>query len=400
MNRKTVLVGVCGGVAAYKALDVISGLRKDGHEVRVVVTEAAKRFVGKEALAAVSGAAVLDTLWPEGGKEMEELFPHLYPSTRADLFVLLAATANTIAKIAHGFGSDVLSTCVLSLPQKCVRVFAPAMNVEMWANARVRANVEALEREGWIRLGPASGVLACGTVGEGRMMEPMEILGELRTRLDGERPLAGKTLLILSGPTHEHLDPIRYIGNPSSGLMGRALAEVALSLGARVVFVSGPVPEANLPRGAEIHRVTSALEMLAAARVALPEANAVVFAAAVADYRPAQVSGTKLPKREDSFDLRLVPNPDLAATLRAEMRPGVCSIGFALQTHDGQEQARGKLRRKGFDGIVLNGPDSLGAVGGTFSWLGRNQAAFENWGPLSKHETAQKILRKVIEIHG
>jgi len=397
MNSRTILVGVSGGVAAYKALDVVSGLRKRGHEVRVVMTEAATRFVRPAAFAAVSGAPVLRDMWPDAPATLEDQYPHLYPATRADLFLLAPATANTMAKIAHGQGSDLLSTCCLSLPATCRKLFCPSMNVEMWNNPLVRANARKLEEAGWSRLGPERGHLACGMEGEGRMTEPSAILSEVDRRLSDAQPLKHKHVLILSGPTREHLDPVRFIGNPSSGRMGMELAAEADRLGARVTFVTGPVPDDHLPvlRDGRIHRVTGALEMLETAREALPSTDAIVYVAAVADYRPESTESEKRPKTDAAFDLKLVPNPDLAATLNAEKPEGAFTIGFALQTSDGETRAREKLRAKHLDGIVLNYPDSMGAAGGRFSYLSAATDAFTEWGALPKREAARRILEQL-----
>lgn len=398
MDPKNILVGVCGGVAAYKALDVVSALRKEGHAVRVVMTEAATRFVQPAAFTAVSGAPARVDMWAEStSPDLEAHYPHLYPATRADLFLLLPATANSIAKIAHGQGADLLGTCCLSLPPACHKVFCPSMNVEMWNNPMVRANVRTLEAAGWQRLGPEDGHLACGMTGAGRLREPADILRDLRERLHGEPSLSGKRVLILSGPTREHLDPIRFIGNPSSGLMGKALAERAVTLGAEAVMVTGPVPDDHLPRHprCRVERVVGALDMLEAARKALPEVDAVIYVAAVADYRPESVHARKLPKQPEPFQITLVPNPDLAATLNAEKPEHVFAIGFALQTHDGERQARRKLTAKGLDGIVLNYPDSMGAAGGRFQYLARGSDAFDDWGAIDKPAAARHILAKI-----
>lgn len=396
MNTMKILVGVTGGVAAYKALDLVSALRKRGHAVRVVMTDAATEFVRPAAFAAVSGQPVLLNMWPDPAatSSLERRYPHLYPATETDLFVLVPATANTIAKIAHGFGSDLLSTCALSLPAHCRKVFCPAMNVEMWNNPMVIRNARRLEELGWVRLGPESGHLACGMVGEGRLRLPDAILSDLESLTRGGRPLEGRRVLILSGPTREHLDPIRFIGNPSSGIMGKALAEEACLRGAEVDFVTGPVPDDHLPTrpGVISHRVTGALEMLEAARGHLARADAAIYVAAVADYRPETVLDRKMPKRSEAFNLRLVPNPDLAATLNAQKRPETFTIGFALQTREGENQARKKLKAKGLDGIVLNYPDSMGAAAGRFSYLSAAADDFIDWGTLGKSEAARRIL--------
>lgn len=398
MKPRNILIGISGGVAAYKALDVVSTLRKQGHHLRVVMTESAGRFVQPASFAAVSGQPVMTSMWPTNPASLEEEYPHLYPATETEVFLLIPATANTMAKIAGGFGSDLLSTCCLSLPAGCHKVFCPAMNVEMWHNRAVQENVRRLEADGWQRLGPAVGHLACGMVGEGRLMEPDDILSALSPLLEDARPLEGKTLLVLSGPTREHLDPIRFIGNPSSGLMGKSLAEEAVRRGASVRFVTGPVPEDHLPVHPEIQidRVTGAEEMLAHARSHLLVADGILYVAAVADYRPAQTSTEKLPKAKDGFDLKLIPNPDLAATLNSEKRAETFTIGFALQTDSGEEAARIKLEKKGLNGIVLNYADSMGSSSGHFRYLAKGADTFLEWGELKKPEAARRILEQIL----
>ncbi|MGA0333279.1 MAG: bifunctional phosphopantothenoylcysteine decarboxylase/phosphopantothenate--cysteine ligase CoaBC [Kiritimatiellia bacterium] len=397
MQPKNILVGISGGIAAYKALDVVSALRKEGHQVQVVMTEAATRFIAPRTFAAVSGQPVLHEMWPEQARDLESGYPHLYPATATDLFLLLPATANTLAKLAGGHRSDLLSTCCLSLPVKCRKIFCPSMNVEMWQHPTVRKNAEKLVHEGWIQVGPESGHLACGMTGEGRLSAPEIILEVVQEQLTGTLPLRGQRILILSGPTREYLDPVRFVGNPSSGRMGQALAEQAAAWGAEVEFVSGPVPEDHLPHHPSIHLhpVHAALEMLETARGLLPRAQAVIYVAAVSDYRPEKTLPQKMPKQEEAFDLRLIPNPDIAATLHSEKAPGTFSIGFALQSENGEEPARRKLEAKGLDGIVLNYPDSMGAASGTFSYLARDAADFETWGPLPKAEAARRILAKI-----
>lgn len=394
-ESRTALLGICGGVAAYKAVEVASRLRKDGFDVHVAMSPAAQQFVTPLTFSAVSGNRVLTEQFPAPSSHAgDSLYPHLYPSTRAALYLLLPATADMIAKIAHGLGDDVVSTGALSLTAACRRFFCPSMNVEMWRNPVVQENVRILEARGWIRIGPASGELACGMTGEGRMAEPEEIVAALGGG-DAAPALGGKKILIISGPTREHFDPVRFIGNPSSGKMGKALAEEALAGGAEVTFVTGPVPEANLPAGAglEIHRVTSADEMLSTAQRFYPQADMIVYAAAVADYKPAEYHPDKLPKKEGRLALELVATPDVAATLNRRKRPGQVGIGFALQTSDGPARARAKLKKKNLDGIVLNALDAMGGEGGTYSFLAANSRnGFSDWGALSKRACARKIL--------
>ncbi len=399
-ETRIALVGVCGGVAAYKTVDVVSRLRRAGWEVHVALSEAAARFVTPLTFASVSGQPALDRLFVEGPEARgEAAFPHLYPATRADLFLLAPATADMMARIAHGHGSDIVSTCALSLPAGCRRVFCPAMNTDMWRQPTVQENVRRLEQLGWERIGPATGALACGVVGEGRMSEPADIVAAVETAPALARPdLRGRRVLILSGPTREHLDPVRFIGNPSSGRMGRALADEARTAGAEVEFVSGPVAEDQLPAGVRLTRVTSAEEMLQAAADRYPAADAVIYAAAVADYRPKDRAAGKLPKQAGPLTLELEATPDVAATLNRRKRPGQVVIGFALQTHDGESAARAKLVTKGLDGIVLNGLDALGGEDGTYTWLAEGpggEAAVTPWGRLAKPACARRILLEV-----
>lgn len=390
------LAGICGGVAAYKAVEVVSALRKQGVDITVAMSDAAQAFVTPLTFSAVSGRAALTSVMPPSGAAGDALYPHLYPATRADLFVLMPATADMIGHIVHGLGRDVVSTSALSLKPDCLRVFCPAMNVDMWNQPIVQQNVRELERRGWIRVGPETGLLACGVEGQGRMAEPATILGAIRELRGRAGRLAGWRVLVLSGPTHEHLDPVRFIGNPSSGKMGRALAEAASRAGAEVDVVTGPVSSENLPVGRAIttHRVTSAQQMLDAARALYAKADIVLYAAAVADYRPAEYSDAKRPKQSGEVTLRLVATPDIAATLAEGKRPGQITIGFALQTGDGRAEAEGKLVRKKFDGIVLNGLDSLGGDDGSYTWIahGGDAVEAEAWGAMSKVACAARIV--------
>ncbi len=397
----TVLAAICGGVAAYKAVEVVSRLRKAGAEVHVAMSEAAQEFVTPLTFGAVSGQPVLTTLFPRDSQAAGDArYPHLYPATRAGLFVVMPATADIIAKLAQGIGDDLVSTCALSLPATCARVFCPSMNVEMWHQPVVQGNVRALEERGWLRVGPDAGLLACGAEGAGRMCEPAEIADVLLGLRDRARRLAGRRVLILSGPTREHFDPVRFIGNPSSGKMGKALAEAALAEGAEVDFVTGPVADEQMPRGPHLrtHRVISAEDMLKAAQAVYGEADVVVYAAAVADYRPAGSHDRKLPKQESGLVLQLESTPDVAATLNQARRAGQVTIGFALQTGDGIARASEKLARKGLDGIVLNGLDALGGETGEYTYV--SPAATEGWGKLAKRACARRILDEAVRLLG
>lgn len=396
-----VLLGVSGGVAAYKSVDLASRLKKAGFEVHVAMTEAATHFVGPLTFEAVSGHPVHTSVFPSvPADQPEKSYPHLYPATRAEVFVVAPATADLIAKLAHGFGGDAVTASALSLPAACRRYFAPAMNVEMWRQPVVQQNVARLESLGWIRLGPESGELACGMVGEGRMAEP----ADLAARITGEtaRPaapdLAGARVLILSGPTCEHFDPIRFISNASSGKMGQALAEQAAARGATVTFITGPVAEGNLPRhpSISVQRIVSAEDLLAAGRARFAQSDVIVYAAAVADYRPARFSEEKMPKHTARMEIALEPTPDVAATLNREKRPDQVAVGFALQTHDGEAKALEKMRKKQFDGIVLNAPDALGGNEGRYTFFDARADAPAAWGALRKTDCAARIFDFVV----
>ena len=390
-----ILLGVSGGIAAYKAADIASGLTRAGHEVTVAMTPAATQFVTPMTFAALTRRRVLTEMFPDAREtEGEDLYPHLYPALNADVFVIAPATADLIAKLAHGIADDVVCASALALPAACPRYFCPAMNSHMWLQPVTQENVRRLEQRGWIRIGPASGVLACGTHGEGRMSEPADILKAiLETPALTPSWLKDRTVLILSGPTREHLDPVRYIGNASSGRMGCALAEEAARRGARVQFITGPVDPARLPADPtiQITPVLSAADMLAAARTTVKSAAVIIHAAAVADYRPARSTDAKLPKADQPVALALEPTPDIASELAALRTPGQISIGFALESGDGRAKAESKLKRKRFDLVVLNGPPSMGADHAEFHALAAG-GDWQSWGELDKRECARRIL--------
>ena len=393
-----VLFGICGGIAAYKAAEVVSRLTQAGCETHVAMSAAACQFVTPTTFASLSHRRVLTTMFPPPDQnDGEYLFAHLYPATRADLFVLLPATADMIAKIAVGLADDVVCAAVLALAPGCRRYFCPAMNSVMWSQPVVQANVRRLELAGWIRVGPATGALACGTQGEGRMAEPAEIAAALDAALAESASLAGRRVLILSGPTREHLDPVRFLGNASSGRMGRALADAAAGRGAEVEFVTGPVDEVRLPvptARVSVYRVVDAESMLRCAQGLAPRADLILYAAAVADYRPAKRSAGKGAKSQQPPALALEPTPDIAATLGAAKRPGQVSIGFALETGEGEAKGRAKLAAKHLDGIVLNGAASMGADAADFRFLAADApgGAWTPWGRLEKTVCAERIL--------
>ncbi|HEC51482.1 hypothetical protein LCGC14_0093570 [marine sediment metagenome] len=346
--NKQVVLGVSGGIAAYKSAELIRRLRDAGAEVRVVMTKAAREFITPMTLQALSGHPVHgDLLDPEA----EAAMGHIELARWADLVLIAPATADLMARLAQGRGDDLLTTLVLATDAPIA--LAPAMNQAMWRDAATQANLQLLLTRKVHVFGPGSGEQACGDVGPGRMLEPTDIAARAAECFE-RGILSGKHVLINAGPTREAIDPVRYISNHSSGKMGFALAEAAVEAGARVTLVAGPV---NLPTPARVQRVdvVSAEEMLAACQAALP-ADLFIASAAVADYRPASCAEQKMKKSPDSDDgmtLTLVRNPDILATL-AEHPQRPWAVGFAAETHDLMNYAADKLQRKKLDLIIAN----------------------------------------------
>ncbi len=390
----SILLGIGGGVAAYKAVEVASFLRKENWDVSVAMTEAAMKFVTPLTFEAVTQGRVLTDLFFKNPLTKEETYPHLYPATEVSVFIALPATADLIAKLATGLGGDVVCASALSLPITCRKIFCPAMNVEMWHQSIVQENVQKLENHGWERVGPEEGMLACGMTGLGRMAEPETIVTAVKRTFSESSVLLGRRVLILSGPTHEYWDPVRFIGNRSSGKMGKALAEEALKMGASVDFVTGPVSDLYLPRGmnVSIHKVTSAEEMFSMAKPLSEKSDIWIFAAAVADHTPLSKQDQKIARNQGEQTLLLKSTPDIAGTLCRKKKKTQLAIGFALETEAGVTRAREKLKNKGLDAIVLNGVSSFSAESGHFQFLKAGKKETDDWGILSKQECAKKIF--------
>lgn len=346
-----ILLGVGGGIAAYKAAELVRRLRERGAQVRVVMTENAERFVAPLTFQALSGEAVRTSLWDSAA---EAAMGHIELARWAQRIVIAPASADLIARLAQGQADDLLTT--LCLASEAPLVVAPAMNRVMWANAAVQANVATLAARGVTLLGPDEGDQACGETGAGRMWEASAIADAVLAPAPDpavQAVLAGKRLLLTAGPTFEDLDPVRYLGNRSSGRMGYAIAAQAQQLGMHVMLVSGPV---SLPTPAGVQRISvrSAEQMHAAVMAHVPEADVFVATAAVADFRPQARSDSKIKKRGDGgLTLELVQNPDILAQVAARQdRPFV--VGFAAETHDVERYARDKLERKRLDMIAAN----------------------------------------------
>ena len=347
-----IALGVCGGIAAYKACEVVRLLQDQGIRVQVVMTAAAQEFVRPLTFAALSGEKVITGLWQSGSEQpnLDSAIEHISVAQSIDALVVAPCTADTMAKFAHGQADDFLSTLFLATPAPVI--LAPAMNVEMWRHQATQANLETLRKRGVSIAEPGSGYLACGMVGEGRLAEPEEIVAATLSALGIVRDLIGETVLITAGPTREPIDPVRFLGNRSSGKMGYAIAEAAIRRGAKVVLVSGPVA-LEPPQAAEVVRVGTADEMRSAVIAHLDSASIVIAAAAVADFRVGEVSRQKI-KRNGPLTLELEPTPDILAEVVANRRRGQLLIGFAAETQNALENGRTKLRKKGVDAIVVN----------------------------------------------
>lgn len=342
-SSTNILLGVTGGIAAYKSAEIIRRLQEQGASVRVVMTESAEKFIGKVTLQALSGHPVYQNMFISDNRVME----HIDLARWADKILLAPATANTIAKLANGQADDMIST--LCLAADCPVYIAPSMNHAMWDNAATQNNLSTLKTRGIKIISPDSGDQACGENGEGRLKETNALVTEL---LSDSTLLAGKKVLITAGPTREAIDPVRYISNHSSGKMGYALAQQARFAGADVYVVSGP---SNLPQSAGIHfiNVTTAAEMHEEATRLASDADILIAAAAVADYRPVKYADNKIKKSSAELDIKLTKNPDILADIAGMNNSPFC-VGFAAETQDLEENARTKLTKKKLDMIVAN----------------------------------------------
>jgi phosphopantothenoylcysteine decarboxylase/phosphopantothenate--cysteine ligase len=347
-----IALGVSGGIGAYKAVEIVRGLQKHGHEVVAIMTRSAKRFVGPLTFEAITHRQVISDQWKPGTNADIE---HIALASSADLLLVAPATANVIGKFANGIADDFLSSLYLATTAPVL--MAPAMNTNMFAHPAVVRNLETLAARGVLFVDPGEGYLACGWIGKGRLAEPAEVVDAALRVLRPKGALAGTRILVTAGPTFEDIDPVRFVGNRSSGLMGYAIAAEAVRRGARVTLVSGPA-KAGPPAAAEVVHVRSAAEMHQAVLSRAAASDVVVMAAAVADYTIATPDAQKIAKRDEPLVLTLTRTKDILAELgqlpsrRAEQRPVL--VGFAAETHDVVARAREKLTRKGVDLIVAN----------------------------------------------
>jgi phosphopantothenoylcysteine decarboxylase/phosphopantothenate--cysteine ligase len=404
LRDRVVVVGVSGGIAAYKACELVRRLRERGAAVIVVMTPAACEFVTPLTFQALSGNPVVTTLWGDQKPRFEVPFEsaarvggkveHVDVAEVADCVVVAPATADLMARMVHGEAPDAL-TCLL-LATRAPLVLAPAMDLQMWRAAATRANVRVLRSRGARIVGPASGALASGLQGPGRLAEIADIAAEVERAVERRASLEGVRVLVGAGRTEEALDPVRVLTNRSSGRMGFALAEAARDRGADVTVVAGPV-SAEPPHGVTLIPVTSGVEMQRAMNGAAAHADVVIMAAAVADYRPAAVAREKLKRSSARTTLDLVPNPDILAGLGAARVPGQVLVGFALETSNGVAHARAKLRAKGVDLVVLNAPAD--GIGGDTNRVTLVEAGSARALPLAgKRDVAEDILDRVIEL--
>lgn len=347
-----VTVGVCGGIAAYKAAELVRALQRQALDVHVVMTESAREFIQPLTFASLTGHKVITGLWSSGSAEsdLDSAIQHISEAQWADVLVVAPATANVLAKFTHGIADDFLSTMYLAITAPVV--VAPAMNVNMWQHPATRANLETLKNRGVQVVDPESGYLACGMVGDGRMAEPESIVERVLQALNHRNDLAGEVVLVTAGGTREAIDPVRFIGNRSSGKMGYAVAEAAQSRGARVILVTAPTV-LRPPANCEVIPVVTADEMRSAVLSRLDRTSIVIKAAAVADYRPVVRADQKL-KRSGPITLDLVPTEDILAEVVRLRRPETIVVGFAAETENALVYGRDKLLRKGVDAIVLN----------------------------------------------
>jgi phosphopantothenoylcysteine decarboxylase/phosphopantothenate--cysteine ligase len=396
LTGKQIVVGVTGGIAAYRAAELVRLYVKAGAQVHVVMTAAATRFVTPLTFQTLSGHAVHRELFD---LIREEQIGHIALADRADVLVVAPATANLVGKVAAGIADDLLTTTIMAT--KAPVLLAPAMNCNMWENPVYQRNQARLAELGYHFVDPVSGLLACGWEGRGKMAEPQAVFEET-ARLLAPQDLAGETLLVTAGPTREELDPVRFLSNYSSGKMGYAIAAAARRRGARVILVSGPVSLAP-PSGVECHAVSSAAEMRQAVLDHLPESTVVIKAAAVADYRPAARSGRKMKKGdEERVQLTLVKNPDILAEL-GRGKGDRLLVGFAAETEDLIEHARRKLEAKNLDLIVANDVTCQGAgfeVDTNVVRLLYRDGRCEEWPLLSKTAVAERLLDRIACLRG
>lgn len=397
MAAPRILLGVTGGIAAYKAAEICRALAKDGAEVQVVLTSRAAEFVAPLTLATLSGRPVART---EFGAEPSPTIGHIELARWADALVVAPASANTLARFAQGLGDDLLSTVFLAFAGPVV--LAPAMNPKMWAAPATQANVASLARRGAAIVPPEEGTMACGDEGAGRLPRVETIVAEALLAARRSRSLEGRRVVVSAGPTYEPIDPVRFVGNRSSGKMGFAVAAAARARGASVALVAGPVA-LGTPWGVERIDVETAREMRDAVIAAAADADVVVMSAAVADHRPASFAEDKIHRPGEGYSIALTPNPDILAELCSARRAGQVVVGFAAETRDAATRGAAKLVRKRCDLLVVNDVTAPGAgfgVDTNIVSLLAPDAPAEELPRMGKREVAERILDRVERLLG
>ncbi len=401
LEDKRIILGITGGIAAYKIGTLASHLTQAGAQVDVVMTEPATRFVAPLTFGALTGRPAYTDMWRTSSEGLPTHIAHVGLAHAADLLVIAPATANTLAKLATGLADNILTT--LALAASCPMLAAPAMDAGMWTHPATQANVTTLRERGVHFAGPVRGRMASGLEGEGRMMEPDEILGHIRLVLGRDGPLAGRRVVVTAGPTREPLDPVRFLSNPSSGQQGFALAQAALDRGAAVTLITGPT-HLPTPVGAERVDVTTAQEMHDGVISAVRQADALLMAAAVADYRPVTAAPQKIKKEEGDLNLHMVRTPDVLSAVAVQWTetgfPRVV-VGFAAESEALVENARAKLAAKNLDLIVANditAPDAgFGAENNRVVLIGRDSSV-EELPLMSKAAVADVILDRLLPL--
>ncbi len=395
LTGRNIVLGITGGIAAYKSAEIVSRLRHSGANVHVIMTRNATEFVAPLTFRTLSANPVaINTFEAPEYWNVE----HVALAKWADLFVIAPATANILAKMAHGIADDMLSTTVLAT--KAPVLVAPAMNTGMWTAEATRANVAVLESRGVLFSGPDSGILACGDEGAGRMSEPEDIVRQIDEILNARKDLAGKKVLVTAGATRERLDPVRFLTNDSSGKMGFAIAEAARDRGAEVTLIKGNTT-APVPAGIRIEEIESAQDMLRMMKKAVPGQDIVIQAAAIADYRPVQVSKTKIKKKAgEPITLQLTENPDIAKSIGGIKKKHQTFVGFAAETDHVKKNAEAKLSAKNLDLIVANDVTRPGAGFNADTNIVTliTRESSEDLPMMSKRKVAEAILDKVLSI--
>lgn len=396
VSGKHILLGVCGSIAAYKAAYLVRLLIKGGASVQVIMTQEATNFITPLTLSTLSGnPAIVSYFDSESGVWNN----HVHLAAQADAIVIAPASANTLAKLANGICDNLLSAIYLSA--KCPVFLAPAMDLDMWAHPTTRSNISRLQQTGNFIVPPGDGALASGLYGEGRLAEPEEVLTQLLDHFAESHPLRGKKALVTAGPTYEAIDPVRYIGNHSSGKMGYALAAQLVQLGAMVTLISGPSSLSVPPGLTSYIQITSAAEMLDQCVANFADADITIMSAAVADYTPQTVATQKIKKNTKTLNIELSKTVDILSTLGSQKNPSQILVGFALETQDEQANATRKLVQKNLDLIVLN---SLRDIDAGFAGDSNKVAIIHNTGTVEtldlmpKTEVAREICTRIVRL--